>query len=271
MKQLTIKKDMVFASENNSGVMKLFDGNPRTHWTGGQCPGWLDVRFQNETRVRRIVLQAQKNCGCVFSVFASSDGVNFSEVLSQNDDAARSGSYDLPCDVTCCALRFFIKYLSASDRVKLRGLTLFGDETGAPAVQAVVDLPEAFDETPWAAPVTKEETIDTLYGLVDRTVGEAYRDRFAFVLQDGDEEAFTLSDAANGRVCITANSGVNLACGLGWYYKQFCGLHFSQVGNRVDVPDPLPRIGEPLRLSTPFKVRYAYNYCALSYTMAFWG
>lgn len=271
MKQLEIEKSMVFASENNAGVMKLFDGNPRTHWIGGQCPGWLDVRFQNETRVRRIVLQAQKGCGCVFSVFASGDGVNFSEVLSQNDDMPRSGCYDLPCDVTCCALRFWIKYLSASDRVKLRGITLFGEATGAPAIPAAVELPEPFDATPYAAPVTAEETIAALYGLVERTVGKAVRDRFTFVLEDDGTEYFTISDTDDGRVCITANSGVNAACGLGWYYKQVCGLHFSQVGNRVNVPDPLPKIGAPQRLSTPFRVRYAYNYCALSYTMAFWG
>ena len=54
MEQLNIRKDMVFASENNDGVMKLFDGNPRTHYVGAQLPGWLDVRFETVTRVQRI-------------------------------------------------------------------------------------------------------------------------------------------------------------------------------------------------------------------------
>ena len=270
MEKLEIKAHQIFANENTADAIKLFDGNPRTRWVGGQYPGYVDIRFETMCHLQKIVVDAQKNSSCDFSVFASDDNVNFTEILSHTNDHDRSGHYPLTCDVQCCAVRVYVKYQSASVHVKLRGITLFGTMTDVPPKKVTVALPQPFSESEYASAITPEDTLQTLRGLVERTIGPAYRDRFCFVLEPGAEEFFALSDA-DGNIKITANSGINLACGLGWYYKNHCGLHFSQVGNTVHLPDGLPPVGTPQRFTTPFKVRYAYNYCALSYTMAFWG
>ena len=99
--------------------------------------------------------------------------------------------------------------------------------------------------------------------MVSRVLGADQKDRFSFELIEDAEDSFTLSD--NGeKVHIAANSGVNCACGLGYYLKNYCSVHVSQVGCNTKMPETLPKIGKPLRVTTPYRTRYSYNYCALS-------
>lgn len=37
------------------------------------------------------------------------------------------------------------------------------------------------------------------------------------------------------------------------------------------MPDSIPEIKETIHKESPYEIRYAYNYCTLSYTMPFWG
>lgn len=57
--------------------------------------------------------------------------------------------------------------------------------------------------------------------------------------------------------------------GLNHYLKYCCHVHLSQVGDSVRLPkDPiLPE--RPIYRETKARVRYAYNFCTLSYTNAF--
>ncbi len=78
-------------------------------------------------------------------------------------------------------------------------------------------------------------------------------------------------EAINGQVAITGGSVNELAAGYGYYLRNILGLHWSWNGNRLAPRTPLILPQEPIQISTPWKWRYAYNYCTLSYTMAFWG
>ena len=261
---------MVFASMNRKDEMKPFDGSKRTRWVGGLTPGWFDVSFDRMVRLLRLEMETQNNSCCLFTVYASEDGVSFSPVLQQADEGDDSGSYGFDCDILCCRLRVFIEVDSASPRARIRALRLFGEETAVPAPKPEAPVVCPFEESEYARPVTKQDTIDELQALVSRLFGKERSDDFLFELTGEDEESFTLSDRGD-KLCISANSGVNAAFGLGYYLKHFCGVNVSQVGCNLRLPQPLPKPGEALRMTTPFKVRYSYNYCALSYTMAFWG
>ena len=212
MEQLTIRPYMVFASMNRKDEMIPFDGSKRTRWVGGLTPGWFDVSFAHMVRLSRFEMETQNNSCCLFTVYASEDGVSFSPILKQDDEADRSGSYGFACDVLCCRLRVFIEVDSASPRARIRNLRLFGEETAVPAPQAEEPVVCAFEESEYARPVTKQDTIDELHALVSRLFGEERSSDFIFELTQEDEEVFTLSDR-DGRVCVAANTGVNAAFG----------------------------------------------------------
>ena len=270
MKRIDLTPSMLFVNENKKQKDNLIDGNPRTKWIGSQTPAYFDVKFETVHHIERFELSVPKGIYCIFSVFASDDQINYSEVLRQDSEQICGGKYELSSDFKAASIRVLIKYDSGSSYARVRGIELYGEDTGKPFVRGEEVYPCAFEDSEWNVTVTPKVTIDELYALVERTVGKKFISGFDFVLQPGKEEFFALEDA-EGKIRITANTGVNLAAGLGWYYKYYCNLHFSQVGCNRAMPSPLPKIGAPVRRTTPLEVRYAYNYCALSYTMPFWG
>ena len=269
MKRFELTPSMLFVNENKRLMPNLIDGNARTKWVGSQTPAFFEVRFDTFRQIQRLKLSVPKNVYCIFAVFASEDQVNYTEVLRQDSEKICSGYYDLSCDFSAASIRVLIKYDSGSSYARVRGIELFGEDTGTPVTHGKEQYPCSYCESEFNVELTSKDTIDELFALVGRTIGKEFEHCFDFVLDNSDTEFFALEDAED-RISIKANSGVNLAAGLGWYYKYYCNLHFSQVGCNRAMPSPLPKIGTPIRRTTPFSVRYAYNYCALCYTMAFW-
>lgn len=77
-------------------------------------------------------------------------------------------------------------------------------------------------------------------------------------------------DNERGTLMIRGSSGVALCSGYHHYLREFCGLHLSWGGNRLDLPKKLPLPSKKTRVATPYKYRYNFNYCTFSYSMAFW-
>lgn len=262
---------MIFAGSNNKNAFKMFDGSARTKWVGGQFPAFFDVDFGEVFSVDKVVLGCSKRDVCLFSVFASEDGENFTEVLTQSDESPRGGNYEFDCGFSACKIRFLIKYQDSGSYATIKNVELFGVPNGKKAEKAEPEFPQDFEKSEYNVRPTKKDAEEELHALVSRTVGESYSESFVFEIVDGDEEFFEISNAGDGKIKISAPSGACAAAGLNYYYKYYCGVHISQVGNNVKMPKKLPPVEKIVRLTTPFKVRYAYNYCALSYTMAFWG
>ena len=262
---------MLFAGSNNDDAFKMFDNSSRTKWVGGQFPAYFDISLEEETLIEKVVLCCSKRDICIFSVFASEDGENFTEVLTQSDETARGGVYELDCAFTACKIRFLLKYQDSGSYAAVKSVELYGTPSGKKAKTVEPELPEDFEKSEYNVKLTKKDTEEELCALVSRTVGEEFSRCFVFEIAESDEEFFEISNVEDGKIKITANSGACAAAGLNYYYKYYCNVHISQVGNRVEMPKKLPPVEKTFRLKTPFKVRYAYNYCALSYTMAFWG
>ncbi len=64
---------------------------------------------------------------------------------------------------------------------------------------------------------------------------------------------------------------VSLLRQLNHYLKYYCNVNISQVGDQVKMPKSIVPIEGTVHKETKFPVRYSYNYCTLSYSMAFWG
>ena len=105
-------------------------------------------------------------------------------------------------------------------------------------------------------------------GLLERICPGASH-KFIIQLQKGGNDFFELDQKGN-KVVIRGNNYVNIATGLNWYLKYYAGIHLSWNGMTAQLPESLPKVGTPLRKETNLSLRYDFNYCTYSYTMAFW-
>ena len=72
------------------------------------------------------------------------------------------------------------------------------------------------------------------------------------------------------RIVIKGNTWVNIAVGLNWYLKYYASIHLTWNNMNTHLPASLPRVTSPERHATDLKLRYDFNYCTFSYSMAFW-
>lgn len=83
-----------------------------------------------------------------------------------------------------------------------------------------------------------------------------------------EREDIAVSPAAEGGIAIAAPSTRLAAAGLGCYLRDVAQAHWSWCGNRMGGAMPAP--DRTLTYMPAFPHTQAYNYCTLSYTMAFW-
>ena len=102
-------------------------------------------------------------------------------------------------------------------------------------------------------------------------LGAEYVDWFELELAEGEKDYFELS-MHDGKVHIKGNESVSLTSGLNYYLKNYCNAQITQQTEQLNtLPDEPVEVTTPVHKDTDFEIRYAYNYCTLSYTMAFWG
>lgn len=83
------------------------------------------------------------------------------------------------------------------------------------------------------------------------------------------EKGFTVVKNGDG-IALSAGDVQQLVAGYGWYLKNIAKVHFSWNGDRLEISIPMPAPKEPLKVENPWKLNFAFNYCTLSYTAAFW-
>ena len=87
---------------------------------------------------------------------------------------------------------------------------------------------------------------------------------------DGTNDVFEIESRA-GRIILRGNNGVAIASALNRYLKDYCHCDISwNCGNQLVLPEALPQVPAKTRVTSPYRYRYAYNYCTHGYTMAWW-
>lgn len=105
-------------------------------------------------------------------------------------------------------------------------------------------------------------------GLLERIDPGASK-KFIIQVKKGQSD-FCELDQKGDKVVIRGNNYVNIATGLNWYLKYYAGIHLSWNGMTAKLPESLPKVSTPVRKETNLALRYDFNYCTYSYTMAFW-
>ena len=93
--------------------------------------------------------------------------------------------------------------------------------------------------------------------------------KFVIEKQKSDVDFFEL-DQKGQKVVVRGNSYVNIASGINWYLKYYCGVQLSWNQMQAKLPDVLPAVTHKERHETNLSLRYDFNYCTFSYSMAFW-
>jgi alpha-N-acetylglucosaminidase len=107
--------------------------------------------------------------------------------------------------------------------------------------------------------------IDDLLERIDRGASR----KFKIEMKKADRDFFEL-DQAGRRVVVRGNSWVNIAVGVNWYLKYHAGIHLCWNQMQAKLPDVLPPVKQRERHETGLTLRYDFNYCTFSYSMAFW-
>ena len=111
----------------------------------------------------------------------------------------------------------------------------------------------------WANPV------DELLERIDKGASA----KFKTELVKSDKDFFEL-DQKGAKVVVRGNTWVNIASGVNWYLKYYAGIHLSWNQMQAKLPAVMPAVTKKERHETDLTLRYDFNYCTFSYSMAFW-
>lgn len=107
--------------------------------------------------------------------------------------------------------------------------------------------------------------VDNLLERIDKGASR----KFKIELKQSDRDFFEL-DQQGQRVVVRGNSWVNIASGINWYLKYYAGIHLSWNQMHATLPAVLPKVEKKEHHETDLTLRYDFNYCTFSYSMAFW-
>ncbi len=108
-------------------------------------------------------------------------------------------------------------------------------------------------------------------GLIERVVP---RQADQFVVEtipaDNGHDVFEAADS-DGKIVLRGNNPVSIASALNWYLKNECHCDLSwNCGDQLKLPHELPAVPKTIRVVSPHRFRYAYNFCTYGYTMVWW-
>ena len=121
----------------------------------------------------------------------------------------------------------------------------------------------------WSA-TTNGEITKAAEGLLLRRVPALVgKVGFRVIPSDEGQDVFEMQ-TVEGKLVISGNNGIALASGLNWFLKYYCNCQITFRTEQLNLPSPLPSLTKTVRISSPYKYRYYFNYTAFSYTMAWW-
>ena len=78
-------------------------------------------------------------------------------------------------------------------------------------------------------------------------------------------------ESCGGKIVCRGNTGVAVAAALNRYLEEFGhGAVSWNCGDQLALPDPPPPVPRKIRVVSPHRFRFAYNYCTHGFTMAWW-
>ena len=252
----------VHVSTRKELAQYITDEKCKTFWQGDYYPAYIDIDLENNYYLDRVEVEAPENQDLCFCLYTSMNGRDFDKAeTSLNGKEAR-------------IIRIHIEYSSLAKPV-VNQVRVWGTESKTDILERPEINITSYEDTKHYDEITSQEIYDEVLGIIGRRVGREYQSWFELELAENPIEGHTydyyeLTDR-NGKIHVKANNGVSLASGIHYYLKYFCKVHISQVGDQVKMPECVIPVSKVLFRETKARIRYAYNYCTFSYSMAFYG
>lgn len=245
-------------------------------WFSDCFPWYAELELPGLYTLQRLILPALDAYGAVLRIYGSRDGLNYERIANAAICRLRVQIVDCIKPPKELVKEIVLEAEKAADVAAPNPVA--ADPVAADPIAAI--LP--FDETPFAAPVRPEDVEAFFSDFTLRLLGEAAAKQLSFHLikTQGDEERYCVSAApsfSGTRVMIEANSSSALSAGLYRYLRDCCRMQVAEETRQVRLPNlagntsadtaflPLPEV--PLTGTAYDRIRYANNYCTLSYTM----
>jgi hypothetical protein len=286
------------SNTNDTFSSRVVDGLQKTSWTGEDYPKYVDIDLLDNYDLSGVKVYMPTKNLFAYNVYVSTDGSHFTKVYETDGEvqATTDGDY-IPLDnVTARVIRVLCTGNSQGEGASsaIAEVKAYGTLSDTPVTETRTSL-DIQDYESWlydnygvdvdaikdedgnydmADTYTEADTIAAVDGVITRLLGEKYIDWFEFVLApnpDGSDYDYYTIDMNNGKVRITGNEGLSLTSGLNHYLKYYCNVSITQQTSQTNMPDSIVPVESKISKSSPYEVRYAYNYCTLSYTMPFWG
>ena len=212
-----------------------------------------------------------------YSVFTSLDGRDFEFLASKQDNNPcdfKTGDIHNADGREAKIIRVYIEYNSSDVEALLHDVKYTGIKSNTPVRECPQIEIADFKDSKYNVELTQNDTFEEVYSIIERRLGEEYKNWFAFSLCDnpkGNGYDFFELTQSDSKILIKGNNGVSLCVGLNHYLKYYCKVNISQVGDQAKMPKNMISLNAPVFKETRARVRYSYNYCTLSYSMAFWG
>ena len=272
---------------STDSVKYITDGLNVTTCSGEFAPAYFDIDLGENYDLSEVILNFPVNGSYYYyTIYGSVDGSNYDRLYQKRDQNPATNEGDiinlkeLGLDTTEYRIvRVYMEYVKGSKISMLSEVRIHGTATGTNTdalrtgtIDEVLDI-KPFNETEYAEEITEDETIENVYGIIERNIGKEYRDWFTFKLAantENDNDYFIVGpDAAEGKILITGNDGISLASGLNYYLENYCNVQIAEQTSQVNMPEAVVEMKEAVRCETPYKVRYAFNYCTVNYTFSY--
>lgn len=267
----------VHSSSTKNLASKINDGSKRTAWTGIYYPGYVDIDLEENYNLDTIEIYTPANGYSQYSIYTSMDGRDFDKLAEKSSkDSAdeETGEVYEANGKEARIIRVYVEYNSASTASIINEVRATGTKSNSPIQKTPEINTVTYEESAYNVAVTEQDTYDEVNGIIERRLGKEYQSWFSLELAENPTSTgydfFELSNK-NGKINIKGNDGVSLAMGLNHYLKYYCNVNISQVGDQVKMPSSIVNVDGTVFKETKVETRYSYNYCTLSYSMAFWG
>jgi len=107
--------------------------------------------------------------------------------------------------------------------------------------------------------------VDEMLERIDKGASKKFK-----IEKVASQKDFFELDQQGSRVVVRGNNWVNIASGVNWYLKYYAGVQLTWNNMSSKLPESLPRVTKKERHETDLTLRYDFNYCTFSYSMAFW-
>lgn len=236
-------------------------------------PLYKDVDLKKNYYLDTITVFTPAEGYSQYTLYTSINDRDFDEVArkTSKDSCPESGEVYYLNGKEARIIRVYIEYNSESPEAVLDKIEFTGKESGTPIENTPkIDIQD-FKDSIYNVELTDDDIYEEVYGIIERNIGIQYRSWFDLELvNDKEYDYFEINDK-DKKICVTGNNGISLATGVNYYLKYFCNVNISQVGNQTKMPSSIIAVGKTVHKETKARLRYVYNYCTHSYSMAFWG